>query len=887
MVKNFLFTITAAILFFALISFAKADFSIQSQLEGNTVCPSSTIIINEIISTTQDSSFSASISGSASQFTTAVPLGFFLNQGQTQTIFLYITPSSKTTPGVYNLILQVTSQGTSKTATHQIIVENCHKTTLITSPVSQQSCTCEQKQINLEILNQGKYLENYVLSVEGPLAQYVSLSGSSFSMPPNSSRDVVAYVKTPCNVVGNYEISFKINADSQYASAEATSDLNLITCYDYSVNFEKTFYDLCESQKLEIPITIKNIGTTENTYKIKLGSPSWIAVDQSSLKISTNQEKTFNLIVQPSVNTQGNFTAYLEFTSEKGNVIKTAEINFNIGSCYGALVSIEKKEDKICNTLGNIYPVTITNIGKLSNTFDLVLEAPEWAALDKSQIKLDYKNQTTVLLAVNPPQDTKAATYPIIIKAIDTLSKKESQDTIQITTLTTENCYQPYITSEKDSIQVPQDTAATLLFTIDNKGFQTADYVIEISGTASTFSQINPAAIQVEPGKTQSLYLYIAPSIDMPVGNYSLSVAARLKDTTLVAKKTVSVLVTKGEGIAIQPVNYTNKTITGQVVSPEGKNFWKTIWEAIVKFFKSIFTAQPSKNETGNQTIQNLPPKLIKNVSNIEIDQGSSFTINLSEYFKDPEGKNLEFVTVKPLNISILIRGSLMTLTPSKDFQGIRGITFYATDGKTMVASNTVNITVIPSQEISPSENETENETQPIENETNMTCKYYYWFDSEDNTTCSYNQFCGLYEYQGLETFTSLEECKENLPAIENETNNQTQNNMTNVTQPQIPGNQTNLSNKINVTQPKVPTNNSNVTKPKINETKPKQNVTNQTNVTNQSNQTPTAKVSFWSAYKSYILLAILIAVIIIIIMSGLGKKILDFFEEEETEKKK
>lgn len=262
----------------------RADFSIQSQLETNTVCPSSTIIINEIVSTTQDASFSSSISGSAAQFTTMVPQGFFLSQGQTQTIFLYITPSSKTVPGAYDLALKVTSQGTTKTINHQIVVENCHKTTLLVTPVSQTSCTCEQKQITVNIQNQGKYLENYNLAIEGPLAQYITLSENTFSMPPGSSRDAIAYVKTPCNVVGNYDIGFKATADSKYAQAETSSSLGLTACYDYSLDFEKTFYDLCETQKQVIPITIKNLGTTENTYDIKLGSPSWMAVDQKALK---------------------------------------------------------------------------------------------------------------------------------------------------------------------------------------------------------------------------------------------------------------------------------------------------------------------------------------------------------------------------------------------------------------------------------------------------------------------------------------------------------------------------------------------------------------------------------------------------------------------------
>ncbi len=856
MVKKIQFAVLFA-LFVVLCSFTlvRADFSIQSQLETNTVCPSSTIIINELISTTADASFSLSTSGSASQFTTAVPLGFFLNNGQTQSVFLYLTPPSKTAPGVYNLILQVSSQGVTKTVSHTIIVENCHKTLLVATPASQSSCTCEQKQVYIKISNQGKYLENYVLAAEGPLKQWVTFSGTSFSMPPNSTREAIAYFKTPCNVVGNYDTVFKVISSSKYAQAETTAGLSLITCYDYSLNTEKTFYDLCETQTQVIPITLKNLGTADNNYNIKLGSPSWMALDQKNIALSTNKEKIFNLNVQPPANTQGNFTAYIEVTSDKGAVVKNLEINFNIGSCYGSTMDIDKTEDRVCNTLSNTYQVTITNTGKLSKEFDLVLDAPTWATLDKSHVSLNTGEKTTATLSVQPPQDTKSSSYPITIKSIDSISNKEAKTSLNLTTLTTENCYQPSITSEKDSITVSQDSAATLLISIENKGLQQANYIIEISGTASGFSQINPAAISLDSKKAQSLYLYLSPSIETPVGEYILTLSSRLKDSTLVAKKTIKVNVAKGEEIIIEPTNFTNQTTPTEVIPTNGTSGWTKFWSAIGNFFKNLFSSEEKKEAEVNITeSDNAPPKLAKNFSNIEMKSGSSYTIDLAPYFTDEDKDELQFITVKPLNISVLIRGSIMRLTAQDDFVGIRGITFYATDGNKMTASNTVNITVIPA----------EVEEEPVETTpeptANITCNSYYWFDS-NTTECGQKEFCGTYMYLGLQTFETLEECEENLPQISSNATEETE-------------------TQDNESQIKV-----NQTLPIINQTKPNVSSNTTTNQTSQPTSTP-VKSNFWKDYQSYILLAILIAIIIILVVSGLGKKILNFFEEEPEKKK-
>jgi len=872
-----------------------ADFTIESQLETNSVCPSNTIIINEIITSDSDSSYSVSVSGSASQFTTAVPSGFFLNSGQKQSVFLYITPSSRINPGSYTLDVQVTSQGNTKTVSHSIIVENCHRTTIAIEPVSQKSCSCEERAIKLTISNAGNYLENYRLSAEGPLASYVTLSSSSFSLVSSQSIEVMAYVKTPCNVFGDYDLNFKVNADSRYAETEAASKLELIPCYDYSIFSEKNFYDLCENQKISIPIKITNVGTVENTYTIKTTGPSWIISDQKSLKISPNQEKTSNLVAQPPLKTQGNFSSSVEILSEKGAISKKIDLDLKVDSCYGSSISLDKAQDQICNSFKNTYKVTVKNTGKFKNTFNIILEAPTWVKIDKTQVTLNASEQTDLILEVSPPSDAKASVYSIIIKMQDSLNKIENQETLSLTTISQEDCYKPLVSSEKDDITIPQDTAATLLFTIENKGLITANYIIELSGTAASFSKINPSTITLEPNQAQTLYLYLFPSIDTQVNNYTLTLTSRLKDSTISSKKTIVVKVLKASD---QPIINITKNQTNQTKVNETQKPKQSFWQSITGFFVRLFTPKKA-------AVTNNPPELIKNIPDIEIDSGDQFNIDLSKYFKDKDvNDTLDYIAVKPEGLNLLIKGSLMTIIAPRSFEGTRDIVFYATDGNKMVPSNSVKITVTKEVE---QDNETQGETEQPTNETNQTnqtnqsqaeinCNVYYWFDN-NNTNCTYKEFCGTYMYQGLQTFATSNDCKEALSdfqeelaakqALEEEqareqarlallnTTNAT--NQTNTT--------TNITNQTNQTN--------NTSNGKTTEIKPLKNKTNTTNIFNITGQatekTNTSKSSFATfitQYRSYFILAILAAIVIIIIMSGLGKKILEFFEEDEPKKK-
>lgn len=821
----------------------RADFSIQSQLETNTVCPSNTVIINEVISSTTDASYSVSVSGSASQFTTAVPSGFFLQADQQQTVFLYITPSSKITPGSYSLTFQVTSQGTTKTVTHSVMVENCHATSIIVQPVQQEACTCEQKNFNLNVTNNGKYLETYKLDSEGPLSPYTTFSTNSFSLSPSQSMSIIAYIKAPCNIEGDYTPTFKVNADSKYAQTETSASLKLIPCYDYSFDIEKNLYETCENQVTTIPITVNNLGTQDNTYLISLDSPSWISIDQKSLKISANQNKVFNLIMQPPLKTLGNFSANINFTSEKGSISQNLNLDIHVGSCYGSSLSFEQKQDTICSGLSNNYTVSLKNSGKFKDDYSIILDAPDWVSLDKSTVSLEPGEEAQIYVTVNPTSSAKATDYSILVKATDS-NKLETSDSLSLKVVSQEECYKPTVSSEKDEITVPVESPSTLLFTIQNDGIKTSDYIIQLSGTASSFSLINPSTISLDAGKAQTLYLYVFPPTQTELGDYTLTLTARLKDSSISSQKDIKIKVTGEESNQTAPIiPEPNEPIV------KGKSVWQSIWD----FIKSIFTKAPAENET---SAENHPPKLLKNIPNITINSGEAFTVDLTKYFADEDEDKLDFITIKPENLSILVNGDEITIVAPENFSGIRDITFYATDSQVMIASNKVTITVV-SEEQSPSEQEPQTEENDTEqNTTQLQCNTYYYFDNT-NKDCNSKEFCGAYMYQGLQTFSTKEECQDNLPQIgtgnDTEENNETQN-----------------------------------------QTITSDNLTNNTNnqINNTSNETPvnedqTAKPSFFSQYKSYFILAIIAAIVIIIIMSGLGKKILAFFEEEEPDKKK
>lgn len=750
--KNILVFASFLFLALAFAGYANAEFYIATNITTNTVCPSNTIVLTTAVSTTVPGAFTVTQSGSAANFATTVPSGFYLEPYQNNIIYTYITPSTKYSPGLYYLDLQIASNGQVRTTHQLIVVENCHNTELIAEPTTQTMCSCEQKFVKYTLYNKGKYIENYKISADGVAAAWTNLSLTEVTIPGNSSREFFAYIKTPCNTAGNYELNVVAKSESEYSQTNAKASFNTVSCYDYTVIPEKYFYSICENEKLIVPFILSNKGVKDNNYKINLDAPTWATIDQKELNLPVNASKTFNLIVQPPFKTIGNYTAKIDVLSTEGKVIKKQEITIESKTCYGVYTEIQSAKDRMCNALTKTYSVLVKNTGKFSNNYDLVLDAPIWVTISEKHFSLNASGEKQITLDVHPPYNSTPSTSEIKITAIDRLSNYSASHSLSLTTISVEDCYKPQISSQVDEMDIARDSTGTVIFVIENKGINEANYTLEVSGTATQFAELNPGTVTIKPAKAQTVYLYLSPSPEAQLGNYSLTVSARLKDTTIVSTKNFNVIVTKEVGV--KPIT----NVTNQTIKPVERNFFQKIGDWFVSIFQSTAPktqienktvsnstlnntniSKPATNKTStttnttanitkpanitnttnvtatntttanqtktnvtqnttNQTVQpavnQTAPILNKQIPSLNIKKGEQIVLDLSTYFKDPQNAKLTFVTIKPSNFDVQINNSKATIVPGANYSGIVDMTFYASNGKEIIASNKFNVSV-------------------------------------------------------------------------------------------------------------------------------------------------------------------------------------------------
>src|SRR3989344_1303958 len=504
--------------------------------EDISVCPGTTALITDKVQNTINNPITLTIasSGSASGFSTIIPNGLVLQANSMKTIYSYISPRTTTQTGIYNLALNIDNNGNTEKIEHKINVKNCYDFEIKALRDFENVCPSENTQVRFELKNLGNYDETYTIEAEGAIKDWVSLSSDFISLKKDESKIITAFITAQSNAEGQYFFTLVVKSQTTDTVKVAESSIIVNPCYTFNVQTDETLINMCERSLEEI-----------------------------DLKILT----------------------------EKGALQGLTSYNVNVKKCYDVALDIEKDSDIICNSLSNDYSINIKNIGEVDSEYILSIEGPSWATIKNQRIDLEKEEEESIDLEINPSSEVESKEYDIIVKAqaFDS-SKVSAEDKIKINVVSTEQCYQPSVQAQKDTIIVNYDSSATISIIIGNKGKNDATYTLSVTGTASAFSQLNPASLTVSSGKSEVVYLYIAPSSQTQNGNYEATISARLEDSTILATDSVKITVTESK--------YTEET--PQETQKEG--FFRRTWNKITGLFTKEKEIEEQINKLTNET---------------------------------------------------------------------------------------------------------------------------------------------------------------------------------------------------------------------------------------------------------------------------------------------
>ena len=284
--KKILFTVLILIL--VSISARAGKFSFTQGKGIDAICPRATgLFTDNVKNSGEEQQFTVNVEGSAAVWSTAVPSGFNLLAGGEKTIYTYVTPFENAQPGNYEVSVVVTTPSSVKKLSHPVSIKECYDAGLSAVQASKTACL-NDKAIAFEasVTNLGEYQENYEISAEGPIAEWITLSEKNINVEKGATKTIFAYVDVPNeeSAIGEKEFTIVVKGLSRGSDTikSTTYKRNVQACHDFDILPQQNTYSMCEASTQNIPIVIKNKGTTENSYSLSIKGADFAALSKTS-----------------------------------------------------------------------------------------------------------------------------------------------------------------------------------------------------------------------------------------------------------------------------------------------------------------------------------------------------------------------------------------------------------------------------------------------------------------------------------------------------------------------------------------------------------------------------------------------------------------------------
>lgn len=625
---------------FILISSLVSAVEISSQgLPSDGLCPRETGLFTHTVRNNNNivRGYTINVKGSASSWATSFPKEFILVPGEEKNVYTYITPTQSTEPGNYNLEIEATSSGDTNSIKHTITVNNCYSASLIAAPNSATSCPSDVVRYTATLTNNGEYRETFHLSVNGDIASRVSLSDNVVTLNKAESKDIFVFVNAPLES-GERSFNVVVESESGKIMEVLPITLNVNPCYDFTLTVQgNNTYSLCDRSYVVIPFRVENNGTTANAYKISVDGPEWARIEATDLTLRDKEARTLNLVFAPNYGDVGNYDARLIITPDMGSLKAVSDFAVNVRKCHSVHTTFVDKKADACKSIVNTYNVSVANDGEVRKTYILDLDAPPWATLNNTDRLLTLEPGTYQNLTITafPPLDVKEEAYSVKFFAVandesGVTARDEDQMILNVKNL--EDCYKPKIETSYQNLVVYYDSAVAVPINIRNDGIRSAEFNLSLSGNASTFSNLNPNAITVQPNKNETVYLYIAPNANVQLGNYDASVALNLNDGSLLATKNFSIEITNARERA------TNVVVAGGSTQEQGSIQRISFWSRAKAWFRRVFIGNQTNTNipvtSGSNQIGSFVPQIeTENATNASVAVGGKSLLGLYKYY--------------------------------------------------------------------------------------------------------------------------------------------------------------------------------------------------------------------------------------------------------------
>jgi hypothetical protein len=531
------------------------------------------------------------------------------------------------------------------------------------------ACNFDETRVQFKIKNNADIRNKYNLNIKG--IDFIKLDLESVELNPKEEKTVSLIINP--KEFGDY--TFVLSAVSEFGNLaiEKNISLKVNDCYPFSLSISKD--TVCSNE--DNYIVLENQGTKNEFIKLELSNAKLFALEETSILLPSGESK--EVLIKPSMpNKDANYELELTASLDNKSFSKKTSVIIKVTSrdkCY--LPEIKPSYVKV-DYSENLITYVLKNKGTKKATYVVSLDKPAFLEFDEFQVELEPgASKEFDVISVPKANETKSMIYKIKFNIYAAQADYAFQRNSYVRLVWCD--YTSKIIKYKIYLSILLVLVLVLLFLLFrmikpkgklNKTKTKRLFILRAIATIIIiilfFLLFYWAACSGIAGKT----------CNFVKNNLQRDITIKIVNETLIEKEA-----------NIEP-NITDVEEIEEIINETLEE--EEVLEIINKTIPGIITIPLEEIE--NQTSPLIPEKpLCENYSGRNICSSSLYikwnkntqkTIDLANYFTDPDEQNLTFDYESLENISIKIQGSIVTLTPDKDWFGVNEQIFSASDSE-------------------------------------------------------------------------------------------------------------------------------------------------------------------------------------------------------------
>ena len=585
--------------------------------------------------------------------------------------------------------------GNEQVIEKSLAVEQCQNldATLIVSdqgPID----PCEEIAYTVEVVNTGVFTEEYEVNFGGDiLVDAFAEPLHTFTLASGQTGIATSDFVLECGFFGNVTVPVQVIAQKNGLKANLVHELIVEPAYGFSA--EVVINDVCAYDTAVMPVVLTNDAAFENTYSLSLSAPAFVGLSATEVTIAPGDEKILFLNVSPSISDVGDVPITLSATSILGGFVQSIQTNLFVVDCYAASINVDLEENIVDCAGYRSYPLVVQNTGTKTEEIRIDVFGSEYASVNNVVVELDANESYEQDIIIDVPPAVGVDTTLTLQATVLGVEEVTATDTIDIKMLDERACFEPALV-QKNVKGMYNDSS--LSFAIKNNGLVAAEYEVAFDGADFFALDADNVSLALDAGMQDVLEVLMYQDDTAPLNRYNAIVRlfARSADDerTLTYELPLSITL-HARSPVLRAADYFNDNpchfvslvllifiiialliliAASRPISGFARLFGilLVLWIIAILVFVSI-------NGLPQAIYEEVPPSEDPLVMRFAED--TTYSLNLSTYFEDPDGDTLDFLVSGMENVSTVVVDGVVTFTPSADWFGEKRFRVTAFDG--------------------------------------------------------------------------------------------------------------------------------------------------------------------------------------------------------------